>query len=467
VVTASQPVFVERAMYWLDFEGGHDATAVSGPSTIWRFAEGFTGGDFQTYFLLANPNGSQVVANLSFFLDTGAVVEKTVNIAANKRVTVSARNYLEMSDKAFATRITSSAPIVAERAMYWGGFVEGHATAGLTAEATTWAFAEGIAGVFGGIPYETFYLFLNASASPITITGSFYREDGFGTRQTYTVPANSRFTLYGASVPYMAGQKFGAVFEGSAPFIAERALYWGAGRYGGHVSTGAPYGGTAGTPVEPPAPPPPPPPPPPPACTAVVCDDLQGSSVGQVFGGGFDGFGFVVTNDRAGIEYAVPTITSGYLEYEMTGMRTAFNDEKYKIFAMYDGDWSSGNLYRATIEQRLPPRFSRFKFLTGDGCDAKCGTERRYIEEDTDIPWNPADTYRVRVEWGDGRAGFVITSLSGNGQWARSWAYGNAHLGGLYNPANHRIAIGNPRSGGGEHGSFPGMRIRNVRIGHR
>ena len=31
VVTASQPVFVERAMYWLGFEGGHDATAVLEP----------------------------------------------------------------------------------------------------------------------------------------------------------------------------------------------------------------------------------------------------------------------------------------------------------------------------------------------------------------------------------------------------------------------------------------------------
>ena len=60
-----------------------------------------------------------------------------------------------------------------------------------------------------------------------------------------------------------------------------------------------------------------------------------------------------------------------------------------------------------------------------------------------------------------------VTSLSGGGEWARSWAYGNAHLGGIYNPANHKVAIGNPRAGGGEHGSFPGMRIRNVRIGHR
>lgn len=467
VVTATQPVFVERAMYWLGFEGGHDSTAVSSLATVWRFAEGFTGGDFETYFLLANPSAATISTTLSFFLDTGAVITKNVSIAPTSRRTVRVREYADLLNTAFATRITSSAPIIAERAMYWGGFVEGHATAGLTTEGTRWAFAEGIAGNFSGTPYETFYLFLNASASPITVTGSFYREDGYGTRQQYTIPANSRFTLYGAAVPHMNGQKFGAVFEGSAPFIAERAVYWGAGRFGGHVSTGAPFSGALGTPVEPPTPPTPPPPPPPPPCPALICDNLQGASVGQVFGGGYDGFGYVIGDDRAGVEYSVPTITKGFLEYEMTGMRTAFNDEKYKIFAMYDGDWSSSNLYRATLEQRLPPRHARLKFLTGDGCDSKCGTERRYIEEDTEIPWNPADTYRVRLEWGDGRAGFVITSLSGAGQWADSWAYGNANLGGIYNPANHKIAIGNPRAGGGEHGSFPGMRIRNVRIGRR
>ena len=48
-----------------------------------------------------------------------------------------------------------------------------------------------------------------------------------------------------------------------------------------------------------------------------VCDDrgrrLQGSSVGRVFGGGFDGFGYVIGDDRAGIEYAADD-HQGYLE---------------------------------------------------------------------------------------------------------------------------------------------------------
>jgi hypothetical protein len=459
-VTASQPVFVERAMYWLGFMGGHDTTAVAAPAATWRFAEGFTGSDFDTYFLVSNPGGAAGTVTLDFFLDNGTTVSKTLAIGATSRLTVRARDFVELTDAAFATRITGSTPIVAERAMYWGGFQEGHATAGLTGEETAWVFAEGLAGVHGGLPYETFYLFGNSSNANITVTGTFYREDGFGAQQTFTVKANSRFTLYGGAVPHMNNQKFGAVFQGSAPFIVERAVYWGAGRYGGHVSTGTRWTGGVATPPEPPAPPvapPPPPPPAPPACTALVCDDLRGATTGRQYGGGFDSFGYVVTGPTAGIEWSVPTITKGYFEFELTGMRPAFSDDKYKILSMYDGDFTSGNLYRATVEQRLPPRYSRLKFLTGNGA--------QYIETDANIPWNPADVYRVRLEWGDGRAAFIVTSLSGAGQWVIDEDYGNA--GGVYAPPRHRVAIGNPDAGGGEHGSFTGMRIRNVRIGPR
>ena len=118
VVTASQPVFVERAMYWLGFQGGHDATAVASLSTVWRFAEGFTGGDFETYFLLANTTGASISSTLSFFTHSGAVITKTVPIGPNSRRTVRVRDYPELVDAAFATTITASAPIVAERAMY-------------------------------------------------------------------------------------------------------------------------------------------------------------------------------------------------------------------------------------------------------------------------------------------------------------------------------------------------------------
>ena len=455
-VTATQPIFVERAMYWQGFEGGHDATAVTAPSTAWRFAEGFTGSDFDTYFLVSNPGNVAGTVTLDFFLSNGTVVTKQADIGATSRLTVRARNYAELQDAAFATRVSATVPIVAERAMYWGGFTEGHATAGLTDEQPSWVFAEGLAGTHDGQSFETFYLFLNSSNSPIDVIGTFYREDGIGTQLTYTLPANSRFTLYGASVPHMNGKKFGAVFQASAPFIVERAVYWGANRSGGHVSTGARWTGAVAVPQGPPEVLPPPTLPP--ACTALLCDALAGSTTGRVYGGAFDGFGFVITDDRAGIEWTAPTVSKGYFEFELTSMRPAQSDDKHKILAMYNQDWDSGNLYRATVEQRLPPRYSRLKFLAGSGVHGE------YIESDVVIAWNPADTYRVRLEWGDGRAAFIVTSLSGAGQWVLD----EDHRAGLvYAPPSHRIAIGNPDAGGGDHGSFPGMRIRNVRFGTR
>ena len=55
-------IAVERAMYWNDFEGGHESTAVTAPNETWLFAEGVTGGDaafsWDTYLLLANPQNT-------------------------------------------------------------------------------------------------------------------------------------------------------------------------------------------------------------------------------------------------------------------------------------------------------------------------------------------------------------------------------------------------------------------------
>jgi hypothetical protein len=255
-VSATQPVFVERAMYFNGFEGGHGATAVTAPSTTWLFPEGFTGSDFNTFFLINNPSAGPASVTLTYFLDNGTTVTDTRAIAAHSRETVFANANPSLEQTAFATRITSAVPVVAERAMYWGGFGEGHAAAGVTALAGTWGFAEGLADSNFGMPFETFYLFVNPSAAAITVRGYFYREDGTGTTQDFQIAANSRYTLYGASVAGMSNQKFAAFFQGQAgaQFAVERAVYWGAGRYGGHVSAGVPFTGTLGTPAALPAP---------------------------------------------------------------------------------------------------------------------------------------------------------------------------------------------------------------------
>jgi lysophospholipase L1-like esterase len=260
---------VERAMYWNGFEGGHGAAAVTAPSTTWLFAEGVCGGSptfsFQTYLLLANPGTTDATATLTFFRDQGGPVTKDVTVRAGRRATLflndlrfGAGNVAELANASFSTRVTSTQPILAERAVYWSSngvtFIEGNDAAGVTAEATKWAFAEGIEGVVqqGGPSHDSYFLISNANNAPLTIRSTFVREDGKGIVDTRVVPAQSRATILTSAFAALSHQRFAAFIESvdatPLPFVAERATYWGAGYYGGHGSTGVRWTGTIAAP---------------------------------------------------------------------------------------------------------------------------------------------------------------------------------------------------------------------------
>jgi hypothetical protein len=247
-IMSTVPILVERAMYWSSFEGGSDAAAAPAPSTNWLFAEGTTLSAFQTFILLSNPNVTATTATVIFHLESGALVTKTVTVPGQGRYTVYVNSYADMANVSFATTVTSVLPIVAERAMYWGDYIEGTAVAGMPQAALKWGFAEGRTGVHEGVSFETFYLLLNPTPAPLTVHATFYLEDGTGSVYDFTIPANARYTLYGGAPPRTQGQDIAAFFEGSAPFVAERATYWGADRYGGHGSAGVPWQGTIATP---------------------------------------------------------------------------------------------------------------------------------------------------------------------------------------------------------------------------
>ena len=70
------------------------------------------------------------------------------------------------------------------------------------------------------------------------------REDGKGLVRTFTVPPQSRFTIPTGMYPELSHQRFSAFIESTSnnvPFVAERAVYWGPGFYGGHASVGTPW----------------------------------------------------------------------------------------------------------------------------------------------------------------------------------------------------------------------------------
>jgi lysophospholipase L1-like esterase len=270
--TNSVPVIAERAMYFGNFSGGMDEVGVTAPAESWTFAEGFTGTGFggglafDTFLLLANPSGTDAQVQVTYFREAPAApVVKTYTVLANSRQTVWVDQIPGLENASFGIQATSqnSVAFLAERAEYWGPpgtWMDGSAVAGATAEADKWAFAGGRTGGFTGRFYDTFYLVSNASVNPLALRATFYREDGTGVVKTFTVPAQSRFTISANAYVELSNQRFAAVLESTngVTFVAERATYSasapGSAWEGGDASFGVPWAGTAAPP--PPAAPP-------------------------------------------------------------------------------------------------------------------------------------------------------------------------------------------------------------------
>lgn len=278
--TNGTDLFVERAMYFggtssltRPWEAGHGSAAVTAPAAEWFFGEGFTVDTpaiaFDTFLLLANPNDGAVEATVEFLLENDTPIVKTYRLEKTSRQTVWVDFVPDrdgvLGKSAFSMRVSATAPIIAERAMYWGPQVAGvtswheaHNSPGVTSAALAWGFAEGVQGGVDatGLPFETYFLLANPSDTVLSVRATFLREDGTGIVRNYDIAAKTRFTLPATLLPELSNQRFGAFFESTntVPFVAERAVYWGAGWFGGTGSTGTPFTGTVATPPAPPEP---------------------------------------------------------------------------------------------------------------------------------------------------------------------------------------------------------------------
>ena len=144
---------------------------MAAPSTSWFFGEGATGAFFDTFLLLANPSAQNAVVQVEYLRDGDGAVTRTYTVPANSRFSVYVDGEPGMAATAFGTRVTSSVPIVAERAMYWpGGFFdyyEGHDSAGATQTGSHWVLAEGEEA--GPNQAHTFVLIANTSSTPVSV----------------------------------------------------------------------------------------------------------------------------------------------------------------------------------------------------------------------------------------------------------------------------------------------------------
>lgn len=146
-------------------------------------AEGCTGYGFETWVLVANPNDTAAQVSVSFYTEQGPRNADPVTVPAHSRLTMDASSTIW--GKSSGIRVGSDQPVVAERAMYWNGRLEGHAAAGTDAGSRKWYLAEGCTD-YG---FETWITILNPRNASTLVGMEFLTESGQERSGAVEVPA--------------------------------------------------------------------------------------------------------------------------------------------------------------------------------------------------------------------------------------------------------------------------------------
>lgn len=225
------PLVVEQSTFWDDTSyGSHGASAIEGARTRFLFSEG-SQGFFETFLLLANPNGVPTDVTVSFLREGNLPLSKPFTLAPESRTSVSAASIPELANSSFSIVVDANLPIVAERSMYFGRpdvgtrtFEGGHDSPGVSLATTEWNFAEGASGTF----FDTFYLLGNAGTRDAHVTFKYQLPGGGTVTTNHIVPAFGRLTINAATdSPQLAATAFSLAMVSTEPITAERSMYWG------------------------------------------------------------------------------------------------------------------------------------------------------------------------------------------------------------------------------------------------
>jgi hypothetical protein len=214
-VTSDNPIVVERPMYFSDTipaAGGLTTGAASevgakAPGNDWLFAEGYTGGNFQEYLILANFGMAATTATITLEYSNGNTQAVQVQVPALGR-TIFDVNQANANPTGTCTptpcattttvsaEITSTGPIVADRLMYFhygsARYSGGTDTVGEQGPSShsVYAFAEG----YTANTFQEFLTLQNPTNAdePVAVT---LFADTYVMQQQVTVKAHSRSTF--------------------------------------------------------------------------------------------------------------------------------------------------------------------------------------------------------------------------------------------------------------------------------
>jgi len=125
-LTCPTPFLAERPMYF-DYQGlghhgwtgGHCVIGATAPSHDWFFAEGYTGGGFEEWLCVQNPNAADAALTITYYPEGGGTpIVRTHNVAAHSRFTVPV-NADAGANQSISAKVSSSVWVIVERPMYF------------------------------------------------------------------------------------------------------------------------------------------------------------------------------------------------------------------------------------------------------------------------------------------------------------------------------------------------------------
>ncbi len=227
-VASTAPIVAERPIYFNyrgAWTGGSDVIGAREGSTDACFAEGYTGEGFEEWLCLANFSDTDATVTVTYYYEDAAPLTKEpFTLPAGTRRTLYV-NAEAGAGRNVSARVASTAPIVAERPIYFnyrGAWTGGSDVIGAREGSTDACFAEG----YTGEGFEEWLCLANFSATDATVTVTYYYEDAAPlTKEPFILPAGTRRTLY-VNAEAGAGRNVSARVASTAPIVAERPIYF-------------------------------------------------------------------------------------------------------------------------------------------------------------------------------------------------------------------------------------------------
>ncbi len=238
-LTAGGPVVAERVQYWGDGVGSAKFGAgvkpgVPTPGTSWYFGYASILGGDQVFMSILNPNTQPAKVTAHFFDGTGKdTATSAITVAPGQRGTMALHNLLKTSTHSpVAVQLTSTLPVVAEEAQYFGaspnvGSHPGADIEGNFAPSARWSFAAGNTAADQEYEYV-----LNPGSAATVLTGTFYGADGQVVSASYPVPAHTVVTISANAVPGLHKGVHGSVWttKGNTGVVVVQVLRGADGR---------------------------------------------------------------------------------------------------------------------------------------------------------------------------------------------------------------------------------------------